>query len=340
MHRRALRYAFGTLLDDLAPWFLVGFVLSGLIVVALPDGFFDGALFSGALSMLVMLVAGVPLYVCATASTPIAAAMMAKGLEPGAALVFLLAGPATNVATILVVRDLLGRRALVVYLASIALMSLLLGSVTNRLYPAFGFDPTAMDVTPGAMQHGAIATASGVILSLLLARSAWNQRLGLRFGAFLRRVARPVGIDPTALPFKALGLALLLYAWGSTAVTVAGPGETVFVERFGRIVAERSEPGYVVHAPWPLAAARRVATREVRAVEFGVDRAPIADDVVDTAAMRAELERRERLEDQAEMMTAEGVFVAIEYAVQYRITDARAWRYGFSDPEALVRMLA
>ena len=105
-----MRYAFGTF-DDLTPWFILGFAISATIVVAVPDGFFEGTLFTGWTAMLVMLVAGVPLYVCATASTPIAAAMAVKGLEPGAALVFLLAGPATNVATILVVRDLLGMRA-------------------------------------------------------------------------------------------------------------------------------------------------------------------------------------------------------------------------------------
>ena len=122
--QRAFRYAFGTLLDDLTPWFLIGFAISGLIVVAIPDGFFNGGGLSGWTGMLTMLIAGVPLYVCATASTPIAAAMMAKGLEPGAAIVFLLAGPATNVATMLVVKNLLGKRTLVLYLTTIAIMPL------------------------------------------------------------------------------------------------------------------------------------------------------------------------------------------------------------------------
>lgn len=338
--RRSLRYAFGTLLDDLAPWFVIGFAISGVIVVAIPDSFFAGALFTGWSAMLAMLVAGVPLYVCATASTPIAAAMMTKGLEPGAALVFLLAGPATNVATILVVRDLLGKRALALYLVTIALASLLLGSIVNRLYPAFGLDPRDMDVTPGAMDHGAIATVSGVVLAVLLARSAWRLRLDRRLGAWLRRAGAPIGLDPTAAPFKAAAALGVVLAYAATALTVVGPGEAVFVERFGRVVAERDTPGRILHAPWPLASARRVATAEVRTREFGVDRSPIRDEVNDTASLRAESRRLERLEEEAEMMTGEGVFVAIEYAVQYRVADPRAWEYGFSAPDELVGRLA
>jgi len=338
--RRALQYAFGTLLDDLAPWFVIGFAISGVIVVAIPDSFFAGALFTGWTAMLAMLIAGVPLYVCATASTPIAAAMMTKGLEPGAALVFLLAGPATNVATMLVVRDLLGKRALALYLATIALASLVLGSIVNRLYPAFGLDPRDMDVTPGAMEHGAISTISGVVLALLLARSAWRLRLDRQLGAWLRRVGGPIGLDATAAPVKAAALVAVALAYASTALTVVGPGEAVFVERFGRVVAERNAPGRILHAPWPFASARRVATARVRDLEFGVDRSPIRDEVNDTASLRAESQRLERLEDEAEMMTGDGVFVAIEYAVQYRVADPRAWEYGFSAPEGLVGRLA
>jgi len=78
------------------------------------------------------------MYVCATSSTPIAAALALKGASPGAALVFLLAGPATNVASLCVVLKVLGRRAAVVYLAAIAICALGLGLLTNQIYLAFG----------------------------------------------------------------------------------------------------------------------------------------------------------------------------------------------------------
>ncbi|MEM8711882.1 MAG: SPFH domain-containing protein, partial [Planctomycetota bacterium] len=301
---------------------------------------FTGAGMSGWTAMLAMLVAGVPLYVCATASTPIAAAMMAKGLEPGAALVFLLAGPATNVATMLVVKNLLGKRTLVLYLLSIALMSLAIGSLVNRLYPMFGLDPTAMDVDPAGMEHGPIATASGILLGVLLAHSAWRLRLDRRFGAWLRKVGRPVGLDLTALPIKLTAGALVVMAYGSTAVTTAAPGEAVFVEQFGRIAASRSTPGPLFHAPWPVSRARRVSTTRVRAIEFGVERIDLDDSSTEAIALKEAREELKRVRAESEMVTGEGWLVSVAYAVHYRVSDPETWLYGQSEPEELLRRLA
>ena len=98
--------------------------------------------------MLLMLVVGVPLYVCATASTPVAAALALKGLSPGAALVFLLAGPATNTATIAVTAKILGKKAAVIYVAAIAICSIAAGLAVNFIYASFGF--TVMDWVAGS----------------------------------------------------------------------------------------------------------------------------------------------------------------------------------------------
>jgi uncharacterized membrane protein YraQ (UPF0718 family)/regulator of protease activity HflC (stomatin/prohibitin superfamily) len=338
--QRAFRYAFGTLLDDLTPWFLIGFAISGLIVVAVPDGFFSGNGLSGWTAMLTMLVAGVPLYVCATASTPIAAAMMAKGLEPGAALVFLLAGPATNVATMLVVKDLLGKRTLAIYLACIALMSLAIGTFVNRLYPMFGLDPTAMDVDPAMMEHGVISTVAGITLGVLLAYSAWRLRLDRRFGAWLRKVGAPIGFDPTALPVKIVAAALAIIGYASTAVSTAGPGETVFIEQFGRVAQSRTTPGPLFHAPWPIGRAVRVSTSEVHSLEFGVDNIDLSDDSTDAVALKAAREEVKRIKAESEMLTGEGWIVAVAYAIQYRIVDAERWTYGQAEPEEMIRRLS
>jgi len=337
---RAMRYAFGTLLDDLTPWFIIGFAISATIVVAVPDGFFDGTLFTGWTAMLAMLVAGVPLYVCATASTPIAAAMMAKGLEPGAALVFLLAGPATNVATILVVRDLLGLRALASYLGSIAVVSLLLGTVVNALYPALGFDPRDMDVAPGTMEHGVISTVSGVILAALLLRSAIKTRVAARFGAWIQRAGRPIGLDLTSIPARVVMGTAVAALYLSSSLTSVGPGETVFIERFGRVAQEHSEPGLIVHAPWPIDSTARVATSLIRSVEFGVDRAPVDDSTVDALALMAERRRIAALEAESETLTSDGLLLSVRFGAQYRVEDARRWRYGQSAPESAVSRLA
>ena len=337
---RAMRYAFGTLLDDLTPWFIIGFAISATIVVAVPEGFFEGTLFSGWTAMLAMLIAGVPLYVCATASTPIAAAMMAKGLEPGAALVFLLAGPATNVATILVVRDLLGLRALASYLGSIAVVALILGAVVNTLYPALGFDPRDMDVSPGTMEHGLVATTGGVILAALLLRSAIKTHILARFGAWLRRAGRPIGLDLSSSPARLAAGATAAALYASSALTSIGPGETVFVERFGRVVQEESAPGLIVHAPWPLDTIVRVSTSQIRSVEFGIDRAPVDDSTVDAMALMEERRRIAALEAESETLTSDGLLLSVRFGAQYRVCDARRWRYGQSAPETAVSTLA
>lgn len=134
------RFAFVELLGDISRWFLVGILIAGLITYAIPADFIENYLGEGWLSMLVMLAVGLPLYVCATASTPIAAALILKGISPGAALVFLLAGPATNAASIVVIANMLGKRTAVIYLVSIAVCAILSGMALNWLYHYFGIN--------------------------------------------------------------------------------------------------------------------------------------------------------------------------------------------------------
>ena len=166
----AMRYGFIELWDELAGWFMVGIVLAGVISALVPDEIIGGLLGGGILSMLAMLVAGIPLYICASASTPIAAALLLKGASPGAVLVFLLAGPATNIASITVLKGLLGRRATVVYLAAIVIGSLASGLAVNLAYPALGLSPSALsgpasETTPEWIRLGGAA----VLLALSVA---------------------------------------------------------------------------------------------------------------------------------------------------------------------------
>lgn len=134
-----IRYAFTDILDDIALWLMIGLVLAGA-VSALVEPQALAAYGSGIGAMLIMLAVGVPIYVCATASTPIAAGLMAVGVSPGAALVFLLAGPATNIATLGVVGKDLGVRALSGYLLGIALSALAAGLITDALLSALNIN--------------------------------------------------------------------------------------------------------------------------------------------------------------------------------------------------------
>ena len=108
-----LRYAFVEFLEDIAKWLVIGLMLAALIEVLVPESFFTAYLGNEYMEMLVIMVAAIPLYVCATGSVPIAAILMLKGLSPGAAIVFLMAGPATNAATMTVIGNVFGRRTLI-----------------------------------------------------------------------------------------------------------------------------------------------------------------------------------------------------------------------------------
>jgi hypothetical protein len=142
--KAGLKFALVDLWGDIASWFFLGLILAGVITALVPDDIMTHYLGGGLNSMLIMLVAGIPLYICATASTPIAAALILKGISPGAALVFLLVGPATNIASLTVVVKILGKRATVLYLSSLALCGVLFGLLLDRVYVALGLSPKAL----------------------------------------------------------------------------------------------------------------------------------------------------------------------------------------------------
>jgi hypothetical protein len=166
-----LEFAFGDLLKDVGAWFFFGVLLAGTISALVSPETVDRYLSNEYLSMALMLALSVPLYVCATASTPIAAAFALKGISPGAALVFLLAGPATNAASLTVITRLLGKRATTVYLTAIIIMSFAVGMLVNALYGWIGLDIRHW-VSQGAHEEsGPIAIVSAVVLALLVLKS-------------------------------------------------------------------------------------------------------------------------------------------------------------------------
>jgi hypothetical protein len=168
---KGMRFAFGDLLKDIGGWLFFGILLSGVISVFLSPDIVSRYLSNEYLSMLLMLAISVPLYVCATASTPIAAALALKGISPGAALVFLLAGPATNAAAITVIAKLIGRRATVVYVAVIVVMSFLAGIGVNALYASLGISITGWLSASTHEDGGPLSIVSAVLLMVLVVKA-------------------------------------------------------------------------------------------------------------------------------------------------------------------------
>ena len=169
--KAGMKFAFGDLLQDIGKWFLVGILLAGMISVFISPETVAHYFGNEYVSMVFMLAIAIPLYVCATASTPIAAALALKGVSPGAALVFLLAGPATNIASLTVVSKILGKKVVIIYLAVIVVMSFAAGMFVNYLYAFLGLDITNWIQQSRHNEGGIVAVGSSVILLVLIART-------------------------------------------------------------------------------------------------------------------------------------------------------------------------
>lgn len=128
-----LRFAFLDFLQDISKWLVLGLLLAALVAVAVPDNYFTNIQSGQLTEMLLVLAASVPMYVCATASVPLAAVLLLKGLSPGAVFVFLMAGPATNAATITVLLKTLGRLNTAIYLGTIVTGAVIAGVLINQL---------------------------------------------------------------------------------------------------------------------------------------------------------------------------------------------------------------
>ncbi|WP_298774584.1 SO_0444 family Cu/Zn efflux transporter [uncultured Shewanella sp.] len=164
---KGLHYAATDLVRDTTIWLLIGLLFAAVVQTYVPSDFLV-KWGNGLLAMLVMVIISVPMYICATASTPIAAGLLLAGVSPGAVLVFMLAGPATNIATLGVVSKELGRRALMGYLGGVLGVALAFGLLVDELVARFGFI-----VEPQIGEHYSllpnwVVYSSGIILAALM----------------------------------------------------------------------------------------------------------------------------------------------------------------------------
>ncbi|MCL1049690.1 SO_0444 family Cu/Zn efflux transporter [Shewanella abyssi] len=166
---KGLHFAATDLVRDTTVWLLVGLFFAALVQTYVP-GDFMAKWGDGILAMLVMVLISVPMYICATASTPIAAGLLLAGVSPGAVLVFMLAGPATNIATLGVVTKELGKRALFGYLGGVLGVALVSGVIVNYLVETFGFVVMPQIGEQHNLLPSAIVYTSGIVLAILMSK--------------------------------------------------------------------------------------------------------------------------------------------------------------------------
>ncbi len=141
-YKKTVEYPFIEFLDDISTQFIIGLFISGIITYAIPEDFFSGTMVSrGLLGMLALIVISIPMYVCATASIPIAVSLMLKGFSPGVAFVFLAAGPATNAASLSMIAKVLGKKTTTLYVLVIALLSIVFGLLLDWIFLMLAIDP-------------------------------------------------------------------------------------------------------------------------------------------------------------------------------------------------------
>lgn len=145
----SVRYGFVDMIQHVGKWLVIGLVIAALITVFVPDDLFVGLSRYPLLAMLAMVAVAIPMYICATGSIPIALSLMLKGLSPGVAFVMLMAGPAANFASVMVLRRSMGARATAIYIGSVVVTAILIGLIIDYLLPAAWFLPA------GAHVHGA-----------------------------------------------------------------------------------------------------------------------------------------------------------------------------------------
>lgn len=303
--KRMGEYGFRTIVDEVAFWIVAGLVVTGILMALLPEDFFSSALGldSGIWPMLLMAVIGVPLYTCASMSTPIAAGLVATGLSPGAALVFLLAGPATSIASLTIVGKLLGRRSMIAYLASIIVVAISAGLLLDmfaaeQIRAATVSTFTAPDSPFEQVFKGLCAVIFLALFLNSMGRRSYREPIrDMRTqGALLKSGFRHV---------KRLGYGLAWVALIAAAIPLVtlrvGPGQQGIVMRFGEVVRDNLEPGLYAHLPWPIETTRLVDTQAVRDTYIA--------------------------ETTQEYLTSDENVIALTSVIQYRISDSYAFEF-------------
>ncbi|MBK9966027.1 MAG: SO_0444 family Cu/Zn efflux transporter [Holophagales bacterium] len=341
------RYAFVTMVDEIAFWMILAFGATGLLGALLPQDFFLRFLPWPLLSMAIMALVGIPMYVCASASTPVAAAMMAKGLDPGSALVFMLTGPATNASTIAVVARLFGRRFVAIYLGSIFGVAIASGLVLNAVVGAGIVPVPGLPEVEGRGLWALVKFLSAFAFLALIAfsiqrrglRSGWNELKG--HGRAFRNLVRREG--PKRISRRSIAIAIAIggvLAWGWTAILVVRPGETGLVRTLGKVTAADLAPGLHFVPPFPVGKAEAVSTGLLRSIEFGFRYRVSAGASASVTSRVFVPTQSSRIPEESQFLTGDENVIEVAAVVHYRVADPARFRFGVDRAEPALRDLA
>ncbi len=271
----SFRYSFVEMFDRISLWLVIGIIIAGAIAALVPAGWFDQIPGGEMGTMLFMLAISIPMYVCAVESTPIAAMLILKGLSPGAALVFLLAGPATNLATIMIIYKSFGRVFLAIYLLTIAFTSIVAGLALNALLAFTGWTvlpsdaPMGLSSGTGSVFSISMAVVLLVLLGFSFRRLDWRGKAENITG-FFRQLLSVFGQRKHHRRFRVAVLSIcVLAAYLACGVYQIGPSEAGYRIRLGKLVEKDIEPGLHYHLPWPFEEVRIFSVRETRKTDLG-----------------------------------------------------------------------
>lgn len=327
--------AFRELFDETSHWIFAGLVISALISTLLPSELVLRYLSEGPLPLVVMLLIGVPLYICASASTPIAASLVLKGLSPGAALVFLLAGPATNLGSLGVLGRAFGGRFLAVYIGSISFFALAFGALLDWTMKRMNWTAKA---TLGAAADLPVwlAWPAALVLLVLLVASFRRVKPPKEFRDVGNFVGRLLGITWSPRVFGRIAAAAGLLAYASTCFVIVPPGRQGLVRRFGAPHGTPRTEGLHFKLPFPIDRAEIIHSEAVQRVEIGF-RTPTGEQESNWLAPEGQARN---FDEEALYLTGDENIVDTKATLQYRVVDPMRYRYGFNAPEATLQAQA
>ena len=323
--KHILRYGFVEVADDILFALLVGVILGGVLYLVIPD---DLMAYEHArwLAYPVMVLVGIPLYICASASTPIAAALVAKGFSPGAALIFLMTGPATNTGTIAIVASQFGARFASVYVGSVVAVTVALGIAVDLIMIAFGL---SLAVNLDASDSPALAMLQWAGALSLFALMLWRFRAGALKSGYedlllnLRPLSGPMKqwwarmtrgapfrgiLNPRSRAGATVWLSLVA-VFLISGFMVVRPGEVGYGRLFGAVAWRDLPPGLHYLAPWPFVRVDKWPVREVKSVTTG---------------------------QAGEYLTGDVNLMSVSLNVQYRVSDPFFYHYRVANPEQVI----